>query len=189
MEITKLIKGIFIMSLCAVPAFGAAPDGDNPSGNKSNTEILNPDEADFSDSTPEFEALFNVNGYDIVDRAMKYLGTPYRRGSMGPRAFDCSGFTSYVYKTVNISLNRSSRTQYKQGVYVKREELRPGDLVFFAGSGGGRSIGHVGIVSDIEADGSFSFIHASVRSGVKVDNINQRYYSSRYIGAKRILDY
>ena len=53
----------------------------------------------------EFEALFSVTGEQIVARAEQYLGRPYRRGSKGPSAFDCSGFTSYVYKSMNIRLN------------------------------------------------------------------------------------
>lgn len=144
---------------------------------------------DFSESSDELEALFNVTGADIIENAMKYLGRPYRSGMKGPHAFDCSGFTSYVYGTKNISLSPSSKTQYTQGVSVKRNELRQGDLVFFTSPRSGRSVGHVGIVTEVEEDGNFHFVHAS-RRGVVVDNYAKAgYYKGRYIGARRILDY
>ena len=144
---------------------------------------------DFAESTAEFEALFNVTGEDIISDAMKYLGRPYRRGSAGPKSFDCSGFTSYVFKINNISLGRSSRDQYMQGIHVERKNLKVGDLVFFSSPGSGRGVGHVGIVSKVDNNGNFSFIHAA-RNGIKVDNYaNTAYYKGRYLGARRILDY
>jgi len=64
----------------------------------------------------EFEALFNVSGFDLIAKARNFLGTPYRYGASSPKGFDCSGFTSYIYKCMNISLGRSSRDQWKQGL-------------------------------------------------------------------------
>lgn len=125
----------------------------------------------------------------IIDKAMKYLGTPYVHGTAGPRSFDCSGFTSYVFGKENISLSRCSRTQYTQGTPVVGgiSNLRRGDLVFFGGSRATRTVGHVGIVVDVEEDGkSFTFVHAA-RGGVKVTRSNSSYYSRRYIGARRVI--
>ena len=154
-----------------------------------NTEAEADTEDDFAESTDEFEALFSVTGEDIIKDAMKYLGRPYSRGSAGPKAFDCSGFTSFVYKKSNISLGRSSRDQFTQGIHVDRKDLKVGDLVFFSSPGSGRGVGHVGIVSKVENNGNFSFIHAA-RGGIKVDNYAQTgYYKGHYIGARRILDY
>ena len=92
----------------------------------------------------------SVTGEDIVERAMKYIGVPYRSGNMNPKiGFDCSGFTTYVFKKENILLTRSSRTQFKEGVKVdSKKELQKGDLVFFGGSSSKKTIGHVGIVTD-----------------------------------------
>ena len=71
---------------------------------------------------------------------------------------------------------------------MKKSELRKGDLVFFGGSRSTRTVGHVGIVTDVDpANNRFKFVHAS-RSGVKVDDSNSAYYSRRYIGARRILN-
>ena len=125
-------------------------------------------------------------GENIVRTALQYIGARYRSGHSGPTAFDCSGFTSYVYKKENISINRSSRSQFTQGTPILTVgELKKGDLVFFGGSGSTRTIGHVGIVTDVDPEGkTFNFVHAS-RTGVKVDSSSSAYYSRRYIGARR----
>ena len=107
---------------------------------------------------------------------------------MGTGAFDCSGFTSYLYDQMGIKLNRSSRAQYTQGEAVDNSNLQTGDLVFFSSPRSGRGVGHVGIVVDYDPmNGNFSFIHASIK-GVKVSQSNEPYYSRRYIGARRITE-
>lgn len=110
----------------------------------------------------------------VVDIAMRYLGRPYRWGASGPDAFDCSGFTMYVYSRVGVSLPHSSRAQIGSGQRVSRDDLRPGDLVFF-----GRSrIHHVGIYI-----GGGRYIH-SPHSGdvVSIDGLGGR---GDYAGASR----
>ena len=127
-------------------------------------------------------------GEGIVDIAMKYIGTRYSYGSKGPKAFDCSGFTSFIYGQKDVAITRSSRSQYTQGAPIaKISELKKGDLVFFGGRRNRRSVGHVGIVTDVDKSGkAFSFVHAS-NTGVKVSASNEDYYSRRYIGARRII--
>ncbi len=106
---------------------------------------------------------------DLLCEAHRHLGKPYSRGSKGPSAFDCSGFSSYVYSQFGISLGASSRDQYLQGDPIERKELREGDLVFFTGRRGGGPIGHVGIVVSADNDtGTFRFIHASNTQGISV---------------------
>ena len=124
----------------------------------------------------------------IIEQAFKHIGARYRHGTAGPRTFDCSGFTSYVFGKENISLSRCSRTQYTQGEAIRGiSNLRRGDLVFFGGRRAARSVGHVGIVVDVAEDGqSFTFVHASC-SGVKVDKSTSAYYSRRFIGARRVI--
>lgn len=132
----------------------------------------------------------SVTGHDIVKVAMKYIGVPYRSGRMNPKVgFDCSGFTTYVFKKENIQLTRSSRSQFTEGVEVSScTELQKGDLVFFGGSrSSSSSIGHVGIVTDVNpSTGTFSFIHAS-RTGIRISSSDEPYYAKRYVGARRIL--
>lgn len=131
----------------------------------------------------------NTNGDSIVKTALQYLGARYRSGHSGPSAFDCSGFTSYVYRKENIRINRSSRSQFTQGTPINKiSDLQKGDLVFFGGSSRSRkNVGHVGIVTEVDPDTrKFKFVHAS-RTGVKVDESNSAYYGRRYIGARRII--
>ncbi|MGQ9658423.1 MAG: NlpC/P60 family protein [Fimbriimonadales bacterium] len=115
-----------------------------------------------------------------VRRALGYLGTRYRYGGSGSRGFDCSGFTSYIYRQHGISLPHNSAAQYRVGKPVRRGELRPGDLVFFRTRGS--RISHVGIYI-----GNGQFVHASsARGRVRVDTLNSGYYHQRYVGARRI---
>lgn len=123
---------------------------------------------------------------DLLSEAKKYIGRPYVHGAKGPNAFDCSGYTSYIYKQFGYSISPGSRIQYTQGEPVSRKDLRKGDLVFFTSPRSGKAVGHVGIVWSVNAEtGDFQFIHASVR-GVKISDF-KGYYVPRYVGAKRII--
>lgn len=131
----------------------------------------------------------SVTGRDIVEKAKEFLGVPYRYGCMNPKkGFDCSGFTTYVYKSLDIQLTRSSRTQIKDGVRISdRRDLQEGDLVFFTGTRSKKTIGHVGIVTGVDAEtGEFEFIHAG-REGICINSSSDGYYDRRYVGACRIL--
>lgn len=127
----------------------------------------------------------------MVDYAAKFLGTRYRLGADGPKAFDCSGFTSYVFREFGITLSRTSRQQYLQGSKVNVKDLRPGDLLFFSCRTSGRgNVGHVAMVAEVDAEnGTCKFIHASVKYGVTYQNFpDGGYYDSHFIGARRVLD-
>jgi cell wall-associated NlpC family hydrolase len=117
----------------------------------------------------------------IVRSALTYRGAPYRRGAMGRGgAFDCSGFTKYLFDHEGASLPRTAADQYRRGTPVSREELRPGDLVFFKNTYKA-GISHVGIYI-----GEGRFIHAaSTRTGVRVDTLDKPYYVNHYAGARR----
>ena len=123
----------------------------------------------------------------VINYAYRFRGTPYRYGAMSPRGFDCSGFTSYVFKRFGIELDRSSRGQIFDGVRVKKNELQPGDLVFFQGRSGRGGVGHVGIVTKVNEDNTFHFIHSACSSGVTESKNTESYYSRRYVGACRVL--
>ena len=120
------------------------------------------------------------NGSSIVATAKKYLGYKYTYGGSSPSTgFDCSGFTSYIFKQYGISLNRTAAGQYSNGVAVSRANLQPGDLVMFGKSG----INHVAIYI-----GGGQIIHASTpATGVRIDSLSTGYYNNNYVGARRIL--
>ena len=123
---------------------------------------------------------------DLLSEAHRYIGRPYVHGAKGPKAFDCSGFTSYVYRQFGYTISPSSRAQYTEGTNVERNDLRKGDLVFFTSRRSGKNVGHVGIVVSADNEsGDFKFIHASVK-GVKVSDF-EGYYLGRYAGARRII--
>lgn len=123
--------------------------------------------------------------------ASGFLGRKYRYGATGPKTFDCSGFTSYVFRNIGIELPRTSRMQYGLGEKIERTDLREGDLVFFSSpSSGCGKVGHVGIVVDVDPDtNSMTFIHASNSKGITYQKFpDGGYFSRNYIGAKRVLD-
>ena len=123
---------------------------------------------------------------DILDEANKHMGKPYKHGKKGPDSFDCSGFTSYVYKQFGFNISPASRMQYNDGVSVERNQLRKGDLVFFTSRSSGSNVGHVGMVVNADNEtGEFEFIHASIK-GVKISSC-EGYYANRYVGARRII--
>ncbi len=147
------------------------------------------DNYDFLYTGEDFEYNENVTGIDmLMDEAFSHIGARYCSGAKGSYAFDCSGFTSYVYGQMNISIGCSSRDQYAKNMPIGREDLEAGDLVFFTSPGSGRGVGHVGIVVDVNHEnGTFDFIHASTREGVKVNCSTDGYYARRYVGARRVM--
>ncbi len=127
-----------------------------------------------------------ANVQELLNLAYTFRGVPYRYGQASPSGFDCSGFTSYVFKQFGIKLDRTAGGQMNNGERVARADLKPGDLVFFTGRAITSRIGHVGIVTQVNSDNTFNFIHAASR-GITVSNINESYYKCRYMGACRVL--
>jgi hypothetical protein len=112
----------------------------------------------------------------VVDYAKKLVGVPYVYGGSTPSGFDCSGFTSYVFRHFGLSISRTSYSQFGNGIRVARNALKPGDLVFFHG------LGHVGLYL-----GEGRFIHSPrPGSSVRVESLSG-WYSSRFDGARRVI--
>jgi cell wall-associated NlpC family hydrolase len=116
----------------------------------------------------------------IVQVARKQLGDRYSAGSSGPHAFDCSGFTRYVYKVATgKELPHHSRAQYANVKKVSRKNARPGDLVFFFG-GGAHHVGiYIGNGKMVDA--------AGYGKGVRVSPISGSWWSRTYTGMGRLL--
>lgn len=153
---------------------------------------LNAQEDNFAEDTvsANFEAAITCPTIDSIIQlafAKKPIAT-YKYGAAGPNHFDCSGFVYYCFGQYGIKLPRSSRDMFLVGQKVKKEDLQPGDLVFF--SRGKLEIGHVGIVIETNIDGNhnFRFIHSSTyKTNVRVDNSISPNYATRYKGARRII--
>ena len=112
-----------------------------------------------------------------VGIAMQYLGIPYKWGGASPETgFDCSGFIMYVYGKLGVSLPHNAAMQYSMGTAVSKDQLQPGDLVFFNG------LGHNGMYI-----GGGQFIH-SPHTGdvVKISSLSDSWYASTWVGARRL---
>lgn len=117
----------------------------------------------------------------ILATAQNYMGVPYVWGGTTPTGFDCSGFTQYVMSKNNITIPRTAAEQFDAGTSVDKNDLQPGDLVFFTTYKPGAS--HVGFYM-----GNDQFIHASsVAQKVTINNLSESYYTEHYIGARRFL--
>ena len=109
--------------------------------------------------------------------ALQYLGVTYVWGGSSPATgFDCSGLVMYVFAQVGVSLPHNAAAQYGYGSPVPRDQLAPGDLVFFDG------LGHVGIYI-----GGGQFVHAPHTGDVvKISSLSESWYAATYVGARRI---
>lgn len=115
---------------------------------------------------------------NLTRDALRFLGTPYVFGGTSTSGFDCSGYVQHVFAMLGVSIPRTADAQYYAGRHI-RGSMRPGDLVFFQTYEPGPS--HVGIYL-----GNGKFVHASSH-GVMVSRLSDSYWSSRYLGAKRMI--
>lgn len=126
---------------------------------------------------------------ELLQIANRHIGVRYVFGGTSPeRGFDCSGFVQYVYRRIGYSLPRTTCEQATVGKKVRRNNLQPGDLVFFTGNNkNSRKVGHVGIVTEVNRNGQFNFIHVTTRAGVRIDSIEQTHWNVRYLSARRVI--
>lgn len=109
------------------------------------------------------------------------MGKPYQWGATGPNSYDCSGLVYTLYSKIGISLPRVSRDQATAGIYVSKDNLEYGDLVFFAANG--KTVNHVGIYV-----GNGEFVHApSTGNVVKKSTLKSGYYYNTYFTARRVI--
>lgn len=125
----------------------------------------------------------------IIAEARTHLGKAYRHGGNGPKVFDCTGFTKYVYAQFGYTLGRTVPAQAADGREVTGSyaDLQKGDIVLFGARNNKKKLGHAALLIEVSEDGSdFTFIHAA-RGGVMINHIRERYYAERFLGVRRIL--
>ncbi|MNZ98745.1 Murein DD-endopeptidase MepS/Murein LD-carboxypeptidase precursor [compost metagenome] len=119
---------------------------------------------------------------ELISTSKTYIGTPYKFGAPAgvTYAFDCSSFTQFIFKGLDIELPRTSAAQANVGEKVAKGSLSMGDLVFF--NTNGKSISHVAIYA-----GNNKIIHSSSSNGVTLSDLDSSYWSKRYVTARRVL--
>jgi cell wall-associated NlpC family hydrolase len=116
----------------------------------------------------------------LMQAYREWKGTPYRLGGETQRGVDCSMFMNIVFEEYfDIGLPRNTRTQLNVGDGVRRSAIQTGDLIFFRT---GRQTLHVGVAVNQD-----EFLHASTSNGVTISNLDQKYWSKRYLAARRVL--
>jgi len=162
------VIGLFFTA-CGVYRETVVPPSPSPASENPALMTLRADEAALNVQ----EILFSAHN--------NWKGTPYVLGGISTRGVDCSAFTQIVYRDFfGLNLPRHTRDQLRAGSGIRRNQIRPGDLIFFRT---GKNTLHVGIAMQ---DGDF--LHASVSSGVMISNVSENYWANRYLGARRILD-
>ena len=135
-----------------------------------------------SDLVPYGKTFINgKQGGRIIETAKKYIGVPYVFGGNTPKGFDCSGFLQYVFKENGFVVPRLADEQYMLGKAAKVSQLSAGDLGFFTTYTSGAS--HCGFYV-----GDRNFLHASSSRGIRIDSLDSDYWSSRFLGARKIID-
>jgi cell wall-associated NlpC family hydrolase len=165
-----------VLLLCAFPAAAAAETArlSSTEAEASVTSLV--EHTLLTDAAEDVRPPKPVGRPGVVAIALRYLGTPYRWAGSSPSGFDCSGFVMYVYGRIGIGLPHNSAMLFGVGRPVARNDLRPGDIVFFNG------LGHSGIYI-----GRGRFVH-SPHSGdvVKISRLSESWYRTTYYGARRL---
>jgi cell wall-associated NlpC family hydrolase len=186
----RIISAYFLVALLGMMAFNSplyaeSPKNDTGKGTEIIVEsedavMVNGSVVEGPGAIPEKHRRRSLSsrGGSIINTATRYMGTPYRWAGTSPSGFDCSGFVMTVYSMNGLSIRRMADEQYYGGNKLRKEELMPGDLVFFTTYGPG--VTHVGIYM-----GEEKFIHASSRHGVTISSLNDPYYKARFLGGCR----
>ena len=123
----------------------------------------------------------------VISTARSYTGTPYRYGGTTRSGIDCSALVYHSFYSVGITMPRTSTDQSQQGKSIKRSEIKPGDVVFFATGKKRKQVSHSGIVTETSKN-DVRFIHSSTSLGVSEDYLSNPYWAKAFLFARRVLD-
>jgi cell wall-associated NlpC family hydrolase len=121
----------------------------------------------------------------LIEKASEHIGTRYRRGGTTSAGFDCSGLMFHTFKSIDMTLPRSSHEMASVGERINKSQAQKGDLIFFATFGGSR-ISHVGLITEVLED-EIKFIHSSTSVGVIISSTKEGYYSRSFVQINRVL--
>lgn len=162
--------GLIFFTLITSHALHATP--------KDNTENQQSHSKENTKSTSTANNIFQ----SVYEEAKDWLHTPYRYGGTGHKGIDCSAFTGKVYQNVfGIRLERTSKAMSKDVESISKDELKPGDLVFFATRGKKKIVNHVGVYL-----GKGDFVHASLSKGVTISSLDEKYYQRTWVKGGRV---
>jgi lipoprotein Spr len=127
----------------------------------------------------DVESVKDTALYQFID---SWMGTPYMFGGSTKNGIDCSSFTSTLMQAIfKLSIPRTAKEQYESCVRVHKNDLKEGDLVFFNTMGKRHGISHVGVYL-----GNNYFVHSSTSSGVMISNLDEDYFSARFVSGGRL---
>lgn len=156
---SALRRGILALALC-LAVTGCAK------------QVLSPDPSPTTGASVESTPSRNATAARLATR---FLGAPYVWAGASPSGFDCSGLVMYAFGRVGVALPHNAAQQFRLGVPVARERLVPGDVVFF------NQLRHNGIYL-----GDGRFVHATKPGGVKIARLDDAWFRTRWVGARRL---
>jgi cell wall-associated NlpC family hydrolase len=178
--VTKLAATLVLAAASACASTGAVPQPFPRPGGPAPSAATPASPSPTGTSGASASPGVATSGYEIVGTALSLRGTPYRNGGSDLRGFDCSGFVWYVFAQHGIRVARTVGEQFREGVPIDVSAIEAGDLLFFATDS--TAVSHVAM-----AIGGDSFVHApSARGEVRVERLGAAYWSSRFVGARRI---
>lgn len=121
----------------------------------------------------------------VISTASSNIGTRYRTGGTDSAGFDCSGLMFSSFKTIDVTLPRTSSEQASVGVKIDKNLAQKGDLIFFA-TGGSSRINHVGLITEV-SESDIKFVHSSTSLGVIISSITEDYYNKRFVQINRVI--
>lgn len=166
--IYPLLLSVFL-AIVLLPSCGIfVPSDDYKRGEKTTVGKSN-------NSTTDFSTMPLRKG--IVDDALNLSGVRYKYGGVDPKnGMDCSGLLNYVFQNAGITLRRSSREQVKDGFQIKKKDVKPGDLIFFARSG---KVFHVALITDYDGDKMYVVHSTSSKGVIRQEILNNSYWTPK----------
>ncbi|MBC5834707.1 LysM peptidoglycan-binding domain-containing protein [Flavobacterium sp. F372] len=126
-----------------------------------------------------------LNAESVIATASSNIGVKYRSGGTDSAGFDCSGLMFSSFKTIDITLPRSSSEQASVGIKIDKISAQKGDLIFFA-TGGSSRINHVGLITEV-SENDIKFVHSSTSSGVIISSVTEDYYDKHFVQINRVI--